>query len=127
MQLFLVSTIKERKNIIKRNNGYKLELEELEKELIKSKDQLSKLKADKTKNNQKVKESTRYVDIHNIHLEKLREIRNHLILYYQIGENEKKWLKYYNEGALAEKLNEQYYSKDIEKVKTYFRSKKSTI
>jgi len=108
----------------KYNNGYKLQLEELEKELEKNKDKLNKLKNNKSKKNEQQAMSKKTDDIHNIHLEKYKKIRRNLLIYRKIGENEKKFFEYYNNNILEEKLNDEYDHEEIEKIKTYFKNKK---
>lgn len=116
------------KNILKAatksNNGYKLELEELEKELVKNKEILNKLQNNNSKENEQEAMNKKTEDIHNIHLEEYNKIRNELLFYREIGENNNKLLKFFNNGTLEENLNQIYDLNEIEKIKIYFKSKK---
>jgi len=112
------------KTAIKDNSGYKLELKELEKELVKNKETLKQLQNNKSKENEQQSMNKKTEDIHNIHLDEYRKIRNDLLIYRQIGENMDKFSKYYIEDTLDKNLNEFYDSEEIEKIKTYFKSQK---
>lgn len=113
--------LKEAKN---ENKGFKLQLEELEKELEKNKEILNQLRNNKSKENQQQAIERKKDNIHNIHLEKYRKIRRNLLLYREIGENENEFSQYYNNNILDEKLDDRYDAEEIEKIKTYFKSKK---
>lgn len=108
----------------KSNNGYKLELEELEKELVKNKEMLNQIKKNKLKENKQEAMNKKIESIHNIHLEEYNKIRNELLFYREIGENENKLLKFFNNGTLEENLSEIYDLNEIEKIKIYFKNKK---
>ena len=112
------------KTAYKDNNGNKLQLKELEKELVKNKKILNQLQNNKLKENEQEAMIKKTDDIHNIHLDEYRKIRNELLLYREIGENMDKFSKYYTEDTLEENLNEFYNSEEIEKIKTYFKSQK---
>lgn len=109
---------------IKENNGYNLEINEIEKELDKNKELLHQLNLDKSKENYEENLKKQHEDIHNIHLEKYKKIKDLLMLYYEIGENEKEFQKYYDKGMLDSKLEEAYESEEIDTIKTYFKTKK---
>lgn len=104
--------------------GYELELEELEKQLEKNIEKLNQLRNNKSKANEKAAMSRKTDDIHNIHLEKYRKIRRLLMVCREIGEKEKEFFEYYNNNTLDEKLANGYETDEIEKIKTYFKSKK---
>ena len=111
-------------SMVKANNGYKLELNELNKELEKNNIYLKELKNNKTKKNLEASQERSKDDIHNIHLEEYRKIKEQLMLYYEIGENEHKFNHFYNKGILDEKLSEFYEPQELETIKTYFKKKK---
>ena len=112
------------KNAHKENNGYQLELEELEKELIKNKEILNQLQNNKSRKNEQEAMSKRTDSIHHIHLDEYNKIKNELLFYREIGENKDKLLKYYSDGTLEQNLDEIYDPREIEKIKTYFKNKK---
>lgn len=112
------------KLVVKENKGFELQLEELEKELEKNKEILNQLRNNKSKENQQQAIERKKENIHNIHLEKYRKIRSNLLLYREIGENENEFSEYYDKNILDEKLNDSYDPEEIEKIKTYFKSKK---
>ena len=112
------------KSLIRWKKGYKLQLLEVEKELEKNKEILNQLRNDKSKENEEQAMSKKTDNIHNIHLEKYRKIRRSLLVCREIGENESKLLEYYNNNTIDEQLANSYDPEEIEKIKTYFRSKK---
>lgn len=112
------------KHLMRCKKGYELQLKETKKELEKNKEILNQLRNDKSKENEEQAMAKKTDDIHNIHLEKYRKIRRSLMVCREIGENENQFLEYYNNNILDEKLNDSYEPEEIEKMKTYFKSKK---
>ena len=119
---FISSSNRYSKKALKEKQGYELELEKLEKELTKNKNKLKEIRDIKIKELQDDFKNKKYTD--NIHLEEYRKIRNQLMLYYEIGENENEFSNYYNKGILEEKLNKYYETDQIETIKTYFKGQK---
>lgn len=112
------------KHLMRCKKGYELQLKETKKELEKNKEILNQLRNNKSKENEKEAMSKKTDNIHNIHLEKYRKIRRLLMVCREIGENESQLLEHYNNNTLDEKLNDSYEKEEIEKIKTYFKSKK---
>ena len=119
-----LSANKEKKYATEEKAGFELQLEELEKVLEKNKEILNQLKSDKSKENEIQAMNKKIDDIRGIHLDDYRKIRDELMFYRELGENENKFSKYYNEGTLEYNLEEIYEPEEIEKIKTYFKSKK---
>lgn len=104
--------------------GYEFESMQLEKELENSKEILKQLRNNKSRENEQQAMTKKTDDIHNIHLDKYRKIRRNLLVWREIGENEKELIQYYNNNMLDEKLADSYEKEEIEAVKTYFKNKK---
>lgn len=120
----ILSSYNEKRYASKEKTGFELQLEEIEKELVKNKEILNQLQNNKSKENEQEAMNKKTDNIHNIHLEEYRKIRHKLWIYRELGENEDKFLKYYKNGTLEENLDETYEPEEIEKIKTYFKSKK---
>lgn len=93
----------------------------LEKDLIAAKNRLNQLKLDK--------QTTQYKDnkfkvVKVNDKERLREIKNNLIIYYNCGYYKDKYLKYYEKGNLKYKLR-RYNDKDVQVITSYIESEKS--
>lgn len=84
-----------KKQTEKENNGLTLGLQELENELSNNKKLLDELQNDKTKNRLKEAKQKGTENIDNIHLERLKQIRDQINSYYQIDdiENSKTYSK----------------------------------
>lgn len=104
-------------------SGNDKELELLEKRLNIEKENLIKLKKDKTVT--KENKEFRVVKINS--LEDLKKIRKYCDLYYKLGILEKKYLKYYQENILTKKLSKYYNDEELKIIEDYFKEKEFTL
>lgn len=106
-------------------SGIDFELIETRKELLKNIEKLANLRKIKTRDNEEIlkKEKTKKVN----YKEKLKELREYLDVFYNIGYNEEEFKDYYDQGTLQEELNDNYNEQHIQLVKKYFDNKKTTI
>lgn len=98
------------KHFLKRGKGIDQGLEFSRKQLEKEKEKLNEL----IQKQEKVKREENFAVEKINDAEKLREFKNMLYLYYNIGKNYKKYSKYYKQGILEEKLKKKYTSEEIE-------------
>ena len=111
------------KAAIKNLKGINSELEFLKLQLEKEKNYLNNLKNDKCRE----KENTEFRSEKVNDLDELRDLRNCMSLYYNLGSNDKKYYKYYTQGKLDKKLQKEYDVISIEKAKKYFEEKGPTL
>jgi len=111
------------KDRIKNLKGIDSELEFLKLQLEKEKNYLNNLKNDKCRE----KENTEFRSEKVNDLDELRDLRNCMSLYYNLGSNDKKYYKYYTQGKLDKKLQKEYDVISIEKAKKYFEEKGPTL
>lgn len=109
---------------IKIINGNRLELKELEKELVKNKKYLIKLYKNKAITEEKIKGIENKVNFVR-YREYLKELRKYLKMHFYIGSNEKEFEKYYKDGSIDKKLEKEYDNDEIKLIKKYFDNKKN--
>jgi len=113
-------------NYKKRNNhknAIDTEIEYLTLKLDKETNKLNELNNDKNVSNHSI---NTYINQIN-DLETLRKLRSYTEMYYDLGYNEKKYLKYLNKGTLQKDLNIYYNDEQIESAKEYLNSKKFNL
>lgn len=106
----------------KENRGFKVELEELERQLKLTKDKINTLLNDKTKCNQEMKKNKDYKKISK---DELNKIINYLNSYYVAGYYEKEFYNCYKNGNLEKQLGDDfdYIECDTPVVLKYFEEK----
>lgn len=119
---FIYKLNEEIKKLEKDTRGFELSLNELKKEIANNKSLLNELINNKTKLNQTMAETKKHDNMYNLHIEKLNKIKEKLLLYYEIGKNEKIFEEYVNKGNL-EKETIGYTSDELEEIKVYFKNK----
>ena len=95
--------------------GYEVELEELNKKLVESQTKLDLLKENKINNAIDNK--------NNDYLEQLKLLRDKLKLYREIGYNEDRYLRYYEDDNLELMLGIKYTKEQLDEIKKYFEEK----
>ena len=110
-------------NYIRKNvNGKLNQIKYLEAEINNIKKEIEELKKDLTNSKLSNKEIKSYkLD----QKEMLKAYKNWLEIIYDLGYNEKKYLKYYQKGNLENKLKNYYEDEEIQLVKKHFDNKKS--
>ena len=103
-------SIYDHKHFLKREKGIDQGLEFSRKQLEKEKEKLNEL----IQKQEKVKREENFALEKINDVEKLREFKNMLYLYYNIGKNYEKYSKYYQQGILEEKLKKKYPPEEIE-------------
>ena len=111
------------KERVKKGKGINSELEFLKKQVEKEKEILTSLKKHKTKDNLSTEILSKKVD----DLQELKALREKLVLFYDLGSNEKKYYRYYQQGKLDEKLHEQCGTLDVDMVKEHLQEKGPTL
>lgn len=109
--------------LIKEKKGIENQLDYLNKQIVKEKEKLKTLQKNKTKNN----EINEFKTVQISSLDDLRKLRDHIGLLFDLGYNEKKYYKYFEEGKLDKKLSKCYNEKGIEVAKEYFEEKGPTL
>jgi len=99
----------------KKLKGYEVELEELNKKLVESQTKLNLLKENKINNEIDNK--------NNDYLEQLKLLRDKLKLYREIGYNEDRYLRYYEDDHLELILGIKYTKEQLDEIKKYFEEK----
>lgn len=118
----LCEYIKEKK-LVREQKGKETQLEYLEKDLEDLKEEIKQLKLDKT-NSKKLEEfSISKVDSK----EELKGLREYLTFYYNLGYNEQKYFKYYQQGKVYDKLNRSITDLGIEFINNHFEEKGPTL
>lgn len=121
--LFELNIYSNYKKDSKKAKGINSELNFLNKQLDKEKEILVKLKNKSSKD--KENKEFRVVEVKDI--DKLKILRNYLNLYFNLGYNEQKYSKYYQDGKLDETLRKNHYDDtSIELAKEYL-AKESTL
>lgn len=115
----LIQEYSEHKVSRKKAKGVTSELEFLRKQLVDEKQILDELKNDKTKNNEN--EEFRVVEVNDI--DKLRMLKQFLELSYNLGYNEDKYFRYYQNGELENKLKKFCNEEEIQLANDYFQEK----
>ena len=111
------------KATIKEGQGINSELEYLKNQIVIEKQALEDLKKEKTQDEEN--KEFRVVEVNDT--EKLKELRNYLNLYYNLGYNIEKYYKYYEQGKLDDKLKKQYNNEDINLAIEYLQEKGPTL
>ncbi len=111
------------KMLKQKEKGINNELDFLKKQIEKEKEYLETLKREKTHNN--VNDEFKMIEVDD--LQKLKELRSKLELYYILGYNDEKYYKYYQKGCLDEKLEKDYNEADIQLVKEYLEEKGTSL
>lgn len=117
--LFTVTDYLDYKERVKKGNGINSELEFLKLQLEKEKETLARLQEEKTRD----KENTEFRSALVNDKEQLEKLRKTLELYYDLGANKEKYCRYYQQGKLQEKLQDNYSETDIELAKEYLEEK----
>ena len=100
--------------------GINSELDYLKKQITIEKQKLEKLQKDKKKKKENKKFGVVVVD----DKAKLAESKSNSDFYYNVGYNENKYFKYYQQGRLNDKLIKDYYNNaEIKKVEEYLEEK----
>lgn len=114
---------KREKEIDKEQNGKKIQLEYSKKELVQLKEEVEQLKLDKT-NSKKTEEF--YVSKVDSK-EELKKLRNYLVFCYNLGYNEQKYFKYYQQGKLDRYLEKTKTDAGIKFINKHFEEKGPTL
>lgn len=102
-------------------NGKITEVNLLEKDLTEEKESLEILKQDKRKDKEEEIKNNPKQKIDNItYLNCLKDLR---ALYYDIGYNEQKYIKYYYKNILNKKMKKYYYDESIEIIEKEIQEK----
>ena len=117
---FFYSDYKDCKNTEK---GINSELEYLKNQITIEKQKLEELQKDKKKNGKDKKFEVVTVD----DKAKLAELKSDSDFYYNLGYNENKYFKYYQQGKLDYKLKKDYTDAGIEAAKKYLEEKRPTL
>lgn len=100
-------------------NGINSELFFLKKQIETEKEELKKLKKDKSRDNKSNEFRTVKID----DLQQLKILREYLCIYFDLGYNEKKYYQYYQQGKLDRKLQRYYSDTEIQVAKKYMKKK----
>ena len=111
------------KDIVEKGKGINSELEFLKNQIEKEKENLINLKDAKTNDNLSEEILPKKVD----DLQQLKILRNNLELFYDLGNNDKKYYRYYQKGKLDKKLHKKYGTVDVDLVKEYLQKKGPTL
>lgn len=113
------------KNKKKELNGKTTEVELLEKDLKEEKESLEILKQDKRKDKEeKIKNNPKQKIDNKTYLNYLKDIR---ALYFDIGYNEQKYIKYYNKNKLNKKMKKYYSDESIEIIEKEIKEKVKSL
>ena len=105
-------------------NGINSELNYLKSQLKKEKENLIKLQNEKnTKRILDKQYCFKTVD----DLKQLKRIKFYLNLYYNLGYNENKYYRYFQQGKLDKKLQKSYIKEEIDIAKEYFEEKEKVL
>lgn len=107
------------KSSIKQEDGINCELAFLKQQIEKERENLEKLKQDKSRDNENTEFRTVKVD----DLQQLRILREYLNLYFDLGYNGERYYQYYQQGILERKLQNYYDDTEIQMAKEYFQEK----
>ncbi len=107
----------------RKGKGINSELEFLKKQIIDEKQTLENLKKEKKRNNED--KEFRVVKVDD--KKQLQTLKQYLNLYFDLGYNEKKYSKYYQQGKLDDKLKKRYTDTGIEIAKEYLGEKGPTL
>ncbi len=110
-------------DFVKHNNAKVSELEFLKSKLIKEKEKLNSLKKESFECEEKKDFKT--VKVNDI--EELKQLKNMLLLYYDLGYNSKKYYTYQQQGKLRKKLAKKYSEEDIKLIEQYLEEKGPTL
>lgn len=111
------------KDNLNKNNAINSELEFLKNKLIEEKQKLVSLKKQSVES--KEKEDFKTVKVNDI--EELKQLKNMLLLYYDLGYNSKKYYDYQQQGKLRKKLSKKYSEEDIKLIEQYLEKKGPTL
>ncbi len=123
VSLFELDGYKKHRERLKEEKGVNSELDFLKEQLIKEKEHLIKLQNDKKRDNEN--KEFRVVEVND--LERLRNFRSHMNLFYDLGYNGEKYYKYLQEGKLETKLSKHYTELGIGVAKEYLEEKGPTL
>lgn len=113
-------SLKER-NIRRLLEAININIEMLEELLTERKNKLKVLNDLKEKNNEKEINDNKNINID--YKEKLKKLREELIILVEIAARYDEFLKYYNNNCLEEYLSEEYDKYEIEAIKKYYKNK----
>lgn len=112
-------THSEYKSSIKKEKGINSQLTFLKQQIEKERDELERLKQDKSKAN----ESTEFRTVKVDDLQQLKVLRDYLNLYFDLGYNGEKYYQFYQQGRLDRKLQKYYSDTGIQMAKDYLEEK----
>ncbi len=118
-------TYRQYKRSLKEEKGVNNELEFLKKQLLEEKQVLEDLKIKKQENNKIDEKEFKVVKVDD--KQQLDTLNSNLYLYFDLGYNEEKYLKYYQQGKLDEKLKDSYNDLGIEIIKETLEEKGPTL
>lgn len=107
------------KNWTNTEKGINCELNFLKSQIVKEKEALENLKKDKSKEN----ESTEFRTVKVDDLQRLKNLRNWLSFYYDLGYNGKKYYRYYRQGTFDSKLQRYYNDSERQIAKKHMEEK----
>ena len=102
-------------DFIKHNTAKFCELEFLTKQLVEEKKKLETLRKEKSK----TKEDSNFRVVKVDDIEKLKQLKHYIELYYSLGYDIEKLYKYLENGTLEEFLNNSYNTDDVELSKQF--------
>lgn len=112
-------TYNEHKSSIKTEKGINSELVFLKQRIEEEREELERLKQDKSRDN----ESTEFRTIKVDDLPQLKILRDNLNFYFDLGYNGEKYYQYYQQGKLDKKLQKYYNDTGIQMAKEYIQEK----
>lgn len=113
------------KSLFKVINGCKIEIEEIKKELEKTKNNIKELQNNKS--NTKGQEIKNIEYIKESSVEQLKALKEHLLTYYSLGVHEKELSKYYQQGKLDKALEKEFDEDEIGIIKNHFEEKGTAL
>ena len=121
--LLEVSQYYENKEQKGKEKGTNSELEFLKKQIVEEKQKLEDLKKEKTRDEED--KEFRVVEVDD--KQQLNDLESYLNFYFDLGYNEEKYFRYYQQGRLDKKLRKYYTDRDIEIAKEYLEEKGPTL
>ena len=114
---------RQHKDSLKEEKGVNSTLEFLQKQLIEEKQALEDLKKEKKRDEEN--KEFRVVEVDD--KQQLNTLKDYVELYFDLGYNAEKYLRYYQQGKLDKKLRKHYTDKGIEVAKEYLEEKRPTL
>lgn len=113
------------KSLFKVINGCKIEIEEIKKELEKTKNNIKELQNNKS--NTKGQEIKNIEYMKESSVKQLKALKEHLLTYYSLGFHEKELSKYYQQGKLDKALEKEFDEDEIGIIKNHFEEKGTAL